>query len=254
MTSFLRPHLISAACFSVRLFAALSAVASLLDHRYKHRHTGAELFATTLFRPVVILNRQFERIEFHHVIFHRLSIDSSQLLTAMVNDSQHKADRLVASTPSTDVTPSSTGTTLPSRAKTSTERPAAPLDESDGGEDCQYDQLSQTNHFDEVDAILEELWSGIQAIKQNVSGYIDPDRACYLCEHIPGLVEIYRHCERLLSQIAGDPVAIEKLGEEKIQRWQRRMTTEGWELGQTNHRPGKPVPDSDLPPAVCKWN
>jgi hypothetical protein len=202
----------------------------------------------------VILNRQFERIEFHHVIFHRLSIDSSQLLTAIVNESQYKADRLVASTPSTDVTPSSTGTTLPSRAKTSTERPAAPLDESDGGEDCQDDQLLQTNHFDEVDAILEELWSGIQAIKQNVSGYIDPDRACYLCEQMPGLVEYYRHCESLLSEIAGDPVAIQKLGEEKIRRWQKRMFKEGCELGQTDYRLDEPVLDRDLPPAISKWN
>lgn len=91
-------------------------------------------------------------------------------------------------------------------------------------------------------------------MKQNVSGYIDPDRACYLREQIPGLVEYYRRCERLLSEIAGDPVAIEKLGEEEIQRWQGRVRTKGQELGQCNHGLGKPVPARNLSLAISEWN
>lgn len=185
--------------------------------------------------------------------FDRPSINqrgSSLSLSEMREASQQTVDRLGTPTSSADTTPPS----LPSRAKTSDHRPAAPVDKSNGDEDCQDDQPLQTNHSDRIDAILEELWSGIQAMKQNVSGYIDPYRACYLCDQMPGLVEYYKHCESLLVEIAGDPVAIEKPGEEEIQRWQRRMTTEGWKLGQTNYLLGKPVPDSDLPSAVRMWN
>jgi hypothetical protein len=184
-----------------------------------------------------------------------LSADPSQSLTAAGKDSQGAVDRVCTPPPPTDTTSMSTAKmTLPSHTKPSGHRQSSPVNKSNGAEESQNVQPLKSSHINRVHIEFKGLFSRIGTRKQSLSNSTAPEYAYQQRKEIPGLVEFYGYCERLLSEIVGDPVVIEELGEETVQDWQRRMRTKGQELGQCNHCLGKPVPDSDLPSAIRKWN
>jgi hypothetical protein len=180
--------------------------------------------------------------------------DLSQSLAEMGKASHQTVDRLGTPPPSTEKPSTSMMLSLPSRTKPSEYHSPIPVNRPNAGGDSQDDQLLHPRHIGQILIELEDLCTEIEVMKRSVSNYSSPKKYNQQRQELPCMVEFYKYCESLLSQIEGDPVIIGQLGEKEIQRWQQRMFVKGCELGRINHQLDEPCPVCDLPPSIADWN